>query len=106
MTVVPQALVARLESLWNPTLPDSDLHRLYAGVGTMVPVEPETVALVELATRAARREPDPSPALRDVVIDRRHGRVGLPELDLLDLRAMAPVLTAALLGRYLEERAA
>lgn len=101
-----RALVHRLERLWNPTLPDSDLHRLYALVGTMVTVEPETVALVELATRAAWRAPQPAMGLRDVVIDGRRNRVGLPAEDLLDFRATAPALTAALLTRYLQEHGA
>ncbi|MFI5958606.1 hypothetical protein [Cryptosporangium sp. NPDC051539] len=101
-----RALVARLQRLWNPTIPGSDLHRLYASVGTVVPVEPETVALVELAARAARHDPHPPRALHDVVVDPRHGRAGLPEPELLDFRTMIPVLTAALLVRFLQERGA
>lgn len=101
-----RALVHRLERLWNPTLAGSDLHRLYAVVGTMVPVEPETVALVELATRAAWRAPEPPLVLHDVVIDTRRYRVGLPADDLLDFRATVPALTAALLSHYLQEHGA
>ncbi|GAA3391974.1 hypothetical protein [Cryptosporangium minutisporangium] len=97
-----RALVARLERLWNPTVDGSDLQRVYARIGTMVPVEPETVALVGLATRAAWRLPSPPMALHDVVIDARRNRVGLPDGDLLDFRVMVPVLTAALLVRYLD----
>lgn len=101
-----RALVTRLEHLWDPTIPDSDLHRLYASIGTVVSVEPETVALIELATRAAWRRPEPPAALRHVVIDLRHSWAGLPEAELLDVGAMAPVLTAALLVRYLQENGA
>ncbi|SHM93093.1 hypothetical protein [Cryptosporangium aurantiacum] len=101
-----RALVARLERLWNPALPGSDLHRAYSLLGTMVTVEPETAALVELAARAAWRHPHPPMALHDVIVDLRRNRVGLPDDELLDLRAMVPVLTAALLVRYLRENGA
>ena len=100
-----RALVHRLERLWNPTLHGSDLYRLHTLVGTMVTVEAETVALVELATRAAWRRPSPPPALHDVVIDARRNRVGLPAGDLLDFAATVPVLTGALLARYLRVHA-
>jgi hypothetical protein len=101
-----QTLVERLESLWDPTGRDSDVARMLTMIGTMVTVEPETVALVELAARAAWRRPDPPFALHDVVIDRHRGRVGLPAADLLDLASMVPTLTAALLIRYLTENGA
>ena len=101
-----QTLVERLESLWDPSARDSDVARMLALIGTMVPVEPETVALVELAARAAWRRPDAPFALHDVVIDRHRCRVGLPAEDLLDFDSMVPTLAAALLIRYLAENGA
>lgn len=101
-----RALVERLERRWDPASRDSDLHRLAAMAGTMVTVEPETLALVELAARAAWKRPDAPAALHDIVIDSRRDRVGLPADGLLDLRGMVPVLTAALLVRYLGEHGA
>jgi hypothetical protein len=101
-----RALVERLESLWDVSIADSDLHRVFAWLGTVVAVEPETVALVELAARAAWRQPKPPAALHDVVIDLRHSRVGLPGADLLDLDAMRPVLAVALVVRYFAENGA
>jgi hypothetical protein len=96
-----RALVERLESLWDAEVHGSDLHRLDALAGTVVVVEPETVALIELAVLACRQGPQPPSALRDVVIDVRRNRVGLPEPELLDVRSMVPLLAAALLVRYL-----
>jgi thiamine biosynthesis lipoprotein len=43
-----------LERLWSRFLPDSEVSRMNAGAGSVVPVSPETLALVERALRGAR----------------------------------------------------
>lgn len=46
-----EAELARLEQLWSRFRPDSDVARVSAAAGTLVPVAPDTITLLELARR-------------------------------------------------------
>jgi hypothetical protein len=85
-------LLDRCDRLWSTDARSGDLTRIARRPGTMVAVAPETLHLVALAAAAAG--PD---AAGRVLVDERHGRVGVDPAAGLDLPQLARALTADLL---------
>jgi hypothetical protein len=103
-----RARLAYLHLLWDNDSRHADVVRLRDRPGVVVDVAPETVLLVALAVEAAHVGPSvgtapsgtaagaPTELLQDVVIDARHGRVGVPGAVDLDLPGLARALAADL----------
>jgi hypothetical protein len=111
-----RARLAYLHVLWDNDSRHADVVRLHNRPGVVVDVAPETVLLVALAVEAAHvgRSVGSAPSgtapsgtapsgtaarastepLDDVLIDARHGRVGIPGAVDLDLPGLARALAA------------
>jgi hypothetical protein len=88
--------LAELDGLWGAGDRHGDLARLERWPGVVQHVAPETVLLVAIAVDAAEAATDRP--LDDVVIDVRHGQVGVPGAADLGLAALAPALAADLVA--------
>lgn len=88
---LPLARLACYDRLWGDGR-SGDLTRIARRPGVMVAVAPETVRLVALAAAAAGTR-----AAGQVLVDARHGRVGVDPEAGLDLALLARALTGDLL---------